>query len=315
MPVDTRDYYADLGVPRTARREEVRRAYRTLARRHHPDVNREPGAEERFKAIAEAYQVLSDPRRRRDYDASQATADDWLGSLFQGGLGAATAPGRQAGPQRRQPPYNQPGPRDQAASRDHRGPWDQAGRRERAGARGEAGADSQAGFAVAVEDAYHGGLRTITLPGPAGRPRQYTVDIPAGVADGQRIRLAGQGAPGSNGGPSGDLYLVVHLSPHPRYKVRGRDIMVELPVTPWEAALGAPVPVQTPGGPVCLDVPPGSSSGRRVRLRGRGLPNPRGVAGDLYAKVRIVVPPNLSMRERRLYAELAAASTTDPRSF
>jgi curved DNA-binding protein len=296
MPVDTRDYYADLGVPRTARREEIRRAYRTLARRHHPDVNREPGAEERFKAIAEAYQVLSDPRRRRDYDASQQTAEDWLGSLFQGGLGEAAAPGRQAGPQRRRPPYQQPGPRDQAPPQ------------------GRAGGDSQAGFAIAVEDAYHGGRRTVTLPGPAGRPRQYTVDVPAGVAEGQRIRLAGQGAPGTDGGPSGDLYLVVHLSPHPRYKVRGRDILVELLVTPWEAALGALVHVPTPGGPVRLDVPPGSSSGRRLRLAELGLPNPRGVAGDLYAKVRIVVPPNLSVRERRLYAELAAASTTDPRS-
>jgi curved DNA-binding protein len=140
------------------------------------------------------------------------------------------------------------------------------------------------------------------------------VDVPAGVADGQRIRLAGQGAPGTGGGPSGDLYLVVHLSPHPRYKVHGRDIVVELPVTPWEAALGAPVQVQTPGGPVRLDVPSGSSSGRRLRLPELGLPNPRGVAGDLHVKVRIVVPPNLSGRERRLYAELAAASTTDPRS-
>lgn len=305
MPVDTRDYYADLGVPRTARREEVRRAYRELARRYHPDVNREPGAEERFKAITEAYQVLSDPRRRRDYDASQATADDWLGSLFQGGLDGAAAqargtatPGHQPGPGRRTPPYDQPGPRDRPAP----------------DRQGSPGADSEAGFAVAVEDAYQGARRTVTLPGPSGRPRQYTVDIPAGVADGQRIRLAGQGAPGTDGGPSGDLYLVVHLSPHPRYKVRGRDVIVELPVAPWEAALGAPLQVQTPGGPVRLDVPAGSSSGRRLRLPELGLPNPRGTAGDLYAVLRIVVPPNLSGHERRLYAELAAAATTDPRS-
>lgn len=291
MPVDTRDYYADLGVPRTARREEVRRAYRTLARLHHPDVNREPGAEERFKAIAEAYQVLSDPSRRRDYDASQATADDWLSSLFQTASDAASG----AGP-RRKPPYNQPGPQDRGRPR------------------GRAGADTEAGFAVSVEDAYHGGRRTIKLPGPAGRPRQYTVDVPPGVAEGQRVRLAGQGAAGHDGGPSGDLYLVVHLSPHPRYKVHGRDVMVDLPVTPWEAALGAPVPVPTPAGPVRLDLPAGSSSGRRLRLRGQGLPNPAGVPGDLYAEVRVVVPPALSRRERRLYTELAAASTADPRS-
>jgi curved DNA-binding protein len=311
MPVDTRDYYADLGVPRTAHREEVRHAYRTLARLHHPDVNREPGAEERFKAIAEAYRVLSDPRRRRDYDASQVAAEDLLGSLFQGGGPApapTAAPDRQGGAERRRPPFNQPGPRD-------RGTVPGAARGADGAARGadgaERGADSEAELTVAVEDAYHGGRRTCTLPGPAGRPRQYTVDVPPGVADGQRIRLAGQGAPGS---PPGDLFLVVRLSPHPRYRVRGRDIMVELPLAPWEAALGAPVPVQTPTGPVRLDVPAGSSSGRRLRLPELGLPNPRGAAGDLYATVRIVVPPTLSALERRLYAELAAASTTDPRS-
>jgi curved DNA-binding protein len=279
MPVDTRDYYADLGVPRNARREEVRRAYRNLARLHHPDVNREPGAEERFKVIAEAYHVLSDPKRRREYDASHASteqdAEDWLGSLF-----------RDAPPGQRRPPHDQ---------RRHKG------------------ADIEAGFAVSVEDAYHGGRRTVTLPGPAGRPRQYTVDVPAGVAEGQRIRLTGLGGAGGDGGPPGDLVLVVHLSPHPRYKVHGRDVVLDLPVTPWEAALGAAVPVRMPGGRMRVDVPAGSSSGRRLRLRGQGLPDPRGTAGDLYVEVRIVVPPDLSGRERRLYEQLAAASTTDPR--
>jgi curved DNA-binding protein len=139
------------------------------------------------------------------------------------------------------------------------------------------------------------------------------VTIPPGVTDGQRIRLAGQGGRGS-GGQAGDLYLIVRIAPHPRYRVEGRDLHVELPVTPWEAALGATVPVDTPGGEVKVTVPAGSSSGRRLRLRGQGMPNPRGQPGDLYAEVRIMVPRRLSRRERQLFEELANASNFDPRS-
>jgi curved DNA-binding protein len=136
---------------------------------------------------------------------------------------------------------------------------------------------------------------------------------PAGVADGQRIRLAGQGSGGARGGPSGDLYLVVHIAPHPRYKLSGRDITLEIPLAPWEAALGATVPVGTPGGTVRIEVPPGTSSGRRLRLHGRGLPNPRGAPGDLYARIKIMVPERLSGAERRLFEELASVSSYDPR--
>ncbi|GGM07389.1 DnaJ C-terminal domain-containing protein [Dactylosporangium sucinum] len=277
MPVDIRDHYAVLGVPRSAGPAEIQRAYRTLARRHHPDVNREPGAEDRFKEITEAYHVLSDPAHRRRYDRETRPAppstvdldvDNLVGSLFGGGLN---------------------------------------------GFGGSPGVDTEAELTISVEQAYLGGRRRITLPGPAGRPRQYGVDIPPGVVDGQRIRLAGQGATGSRGGPPGDLYLVARLAPHPRFKVEGRDVMVDLPVSPWEAALGAAVPVGTPAGDVPVDVPPGSSSGRRLRLRGKGLPHPRGVPGDLFAEVRIVAPARLTRHERRLFEELAAASTFDPR--
>jgi curved DNA-binding protein len=133
------------------------------------------------------------------------------------------------------------------------------------------------------------------------------------VTEGQRIRLAGQGGHGSEGAAAGDLYLVVRIAPHPKYRLDGRDISVDLPLTPWEAALGTTVPVDTPGGEAKVKVPPGTSSGRRLRLRGRGLPNPRGAAGDLYAEARIAVPPRPTDEEKRLFSELAAASTFDPR--
>jgi curved DNA-binding protein len=174
------------------------------------------------------------------------------------------------------------------------------------------GADQEAELALTVEEAYHGGTRTLTLPAPDGR-RTLDVTIPAGVIDGQRIRLKEQGGRGSGGAKPGDLYLIVRLAPHPRYRVDGRDIYVDLPLAPWEAALGTHVAVDTPGGEAKVRVPAGSSSGRRLRLRNRGMPRPGGTAGDLYAEVRIVVPRSLSKDERRLFQELATISDFDPR--
>jgi curved DNA-binding protein len=183
------------------------------------------------------------------------------------------------------------------------------GRRTRVSA---PGADAEAELELPLADAYTGGRRRITLQTAAGT-RHFEVTIPPGALDGQRIRLAGEGGAGLSGGPRGDLYLVVRLAPHPRFRVDGRDITVELPVAPWEAALGASVPVDTPGGPVQVQVPPGSSSGRRLRLRGRGLPNATGAPGDLYAEVKIAVPPQPTDAERDLWRRLAAASTFEPR--
>jgi curved DNA-binding protein len=174
------------------------------------------------------------------------------------------------------------------------------------------GADQEAELELTVEEAYSGGRRSITLSGPGGT-RTLEVTIPPGVTDGQRIRLAGQGGSGSDGAAAGDLYLVVRLAPHPRYHVDGRDITIELRLAPWEAALGTSVAIDTPGGEAKVRVPPGTSSGRRLRLRGRGLPNPRGKPGDLYAEARIMVPSRLSDDERRLFEQLAAVSTFDPR--
>jgi curved DNA-binding protein len=170
------------------------------------------------------------------------------------------------------------------------------------------GADQEAELEVTLEEAYRGGHRTISLDG-----RTIDVTIPAGVTDGQRIRLAGQGGRGGDGGEPGDLYLIVRIAPDPRYRVDGRDVTVRLPLAPWEAALGTTAPVETPGGEAKVKVPPGSSCGRRLRLRGRGLPNPRGTPGDLFAEVQIKVPPKPSAEERRLFEELAAKSSFDPR--
>ena len=163
-----------------------------------------------------------------------------------------------------------------------------------------------------MEEAYRGGRRSITLSGPDGS-RNLTVTIPAGVTNGQRIRLAGQGGQGSEGAPAGSLYLVVRIAPDRRYRLDGRDIHVPLPLAPWEAALGVTAAVDTPGGEVKVKVPRGTSSGRRLRLRGRGLPNPKGKTGDLIAEARIMVPPELSDEEQRLFEQLAAASKFDPR--
>jgi curved DNA-binding protein len=175
------------------------------------------------------------------------------------------------------------------------------------------GADQEAELWLSVEEAYAGGRRRVTLAGPDGE-RSYEVNIPPGVIDGQRIRLSGQGGQGIGNGPAGDLYLRVRIRSDSRYRLEGRDIYVDLPVAPWEAALGATVPVLAPGGELKVTVPPGSSSGRKLRIAGEGMPNARGKPGDLYAEVRIVVPKRLRRRERELFEELARESHFDPRS-
>jgi curved DNA-binding protein len=310
VPTTTTDYYQVLGVERSAGQDEIQRTYRKLARRYHPDVNKDPDAEETFKQINQAYEVLSDPKKRVRYDrfgdAWRQVPEDYdpdSAGPFPGG--GAFRPGDEAFSGRRV--YVDP---DGFEFDDLLGGL--FGNRGFGGPVSAPGMDAEAGIDLSVEDAYRGGRRTITLDTPSG-VRSYDVNIPAGVTDGQRIRLAGQGMAGIGDGPRGDLYLVVRLAPHPRYRVASRDITVDLPVAPWEAALGATVPVDTPGGHVDVKVPAGSSSGRRLRLRGRGLPNPRGGAGDLYAEIKVVVPDRLTDTERDLWQRLAETSTFDPR--
>ncbi|MCO4698799.1 molecular chaperone DnaJ [Streptomyces sp. RO-S4] len=312
-----RDFYEVLGVSRTAGQDEIQQAYRKLARRYHPDVNKDPGAEERFKDLNEAYSVLSDPKTRARYDRFgedfRKIPEDFDERVAAGAGGGFRA-GRAAGTG---------GPRVRYATGfgdDFAGEGvdieDLLGSLFGAGATpgGVPGADQEAELPLTVEEAYRGGRRTVTLAGPAGQPRRYDVDVPPGVTDGQRIRLAGEGGRGSGNAPGGDLYLRVRVQPHPRFRLEGRDVYVQLPVAPWEAALGATVPVPTLGGGTAkVTVPAGSSSGRRLRLRGEGMPNPRGAGGDLYAEVRVMVPSTLGDRERELFEELAATSSFDPR--
>lgn len=311
MPPD-RDFYEILGVRRGASQEDVQRAYRKLARANHPDVNKDPSAEDRFKEVSEAYSVLSDPETRRRYDAfgpnfrqvpEDVDPETWARARSRGaGAGRAGPRGGGGG--------GGFGGFEEGVDLDDLFGGLFSGRRGRSGASWGPipGADQEAEIVLTLEEAYRGGRRSITVGS-----RGLQVDIPPGVTDGQRVRLAGQGGRGGDGAPAGDLYLIVRIAPHPRYRVEGRDIHVLLPVTPWEAALGAAVAVDTPEGEAKVKVPPGTSSGRRLRLRGRGMPSRRDRPGDLYAEVRIMVPERLTEEERRLFEQLAAVSAFDPR--
>lgn len=319
---ERRDFYEVLGVSRDASLDEIQRAYRKLARTYHPDVNKDPDAEVRFQEIAEAYDVLSDPDTRRRYDAFghdfRQVPEDIDPETWARARAGASAAGRGraragAGPR----VWSTGGSGDQGVDiedlfGDLFGGLGGFGAGRRRGWGSIQGADQEVELELSVEEAYQGGRRWLSISGPSG-PRSVEVDIPPGVTDGQRIRLTGQGGKGTGGAPPGDLYLVVRIAPHSRYRVEGRDLHVDLPLAAWEAALGTSVVVDTPGGEAKVRVPAGTSSGRRLRLRGRGLPNPRGPAGDLFADVRIVVPPSLTERERELFEELARTSTFDPR--
>jgi curved DNA-binding protein len=303
------DYYAALGVERGATQDEIKKAYRRLAQKYHPDVSKEPEAEARFKEIAEAYQTLKDPEKRAAYDE----------------LGR-----RPQGEEFRPPPdwTRQHGGAEQFSFDD----MDFAdlfsrfgGGRGGSGFRGAnasiPGEDFEVPVAISIEDAFSGTTLNLQLSMPEYDaqggirrvPHQVKARIAPGAVDGQRLRLPGQGGKGFNGGRAGDLYLDITLKPHRLYRATGHDLYVDLPLAPWEAELGASEEVPTPGGAVNLKVLPGTSSGQKLRLAGRGLPKPRGGAGDLYAVAQIVLPAELSARERELYGELQAASSTDPR--
>jgi curved DNA-binding protein len=315
-----RDFYKVLGVSRDADKSEIQRAYRRLARENHPDVNKDPDAEGRFKEISEAYDVLSDPEARKRYDAFgedfRRVPPDLDPEHYRqqqrayAGAGTRGPSGRQGGGGAGGPGGARFDFGDDIDLEDLLGGM--FGSRNRTGWGPIPGADHETEVAVSLEEAYHGTQRTITISGPDG-PRTIDVTIPAGVVDGQRIRLRGQGGRGTGGADAGDLYLVVRITPDSRYRVNGRDLEVMLPLAPWEAALGATVGIDTPGGSATVSVPAGTSSGSRLRLKGRGLPNRKGQAGDLYARVQIMVPSSLSAEERRLFEELRDTSKFDAR--
>jgi curved DNA-binding protein len=304
MAVGSRDFYDVLGVSRDASADEIRTAYRRLARQNHPDVNKDPAAAERFSEISEAYEVLRDDEKRRAYDRY---GERWKAAAAGGVPPGAEPEGFGGG---------FPGFGTSAAGEgdlgDIFGSLFGGGRRRRGAADGFSlrGGDHRATIDLTLEEAFRGGSRKFQL----SDGRDYEVTIPPGVREGQRIRLAGEGGAGAGGGPSGDLLLDVHLLRHPRFRLRGRDVEVDLPVSPWEAALGATVPVALlDGGIAQVKVKGGTSSGTRLRLKGEGWPAGDGRREDLHAVVKVMVPTKLSRRERKLFHELAEASSFDPR--
>jgi len=318
LAVGFRDYYEVLGVPRGAGDEEIRSAYRKLAREYHPDVNKDPGAEDRFKEVSEAYEVLRDPEKREKYDrlgANWKAGEDVSGASGFGGssgFGGASGFGGGSGFAGGFGGGNGEGFGDGGGFSDFFESF--FGGRGGGSARGfegfsMRGGDQEATLEITLAEAARGGKRKFSL----ADGRDFEVRIPPGVRDGQKIRLAGQGEEGASGGPAGDLYLRVRIKRDPRFRREGDDLVVEIPVAPWEAALGATVPVPTLDGSAKVKVPAGSSSGRRLRLKGEGMPSPGGGKGDLYASVRIVVPKKLEKRERELFEELAEVSRFDPR--
>lgn len=339
MAVKFQDYYETLGISRDASQEQVQSAYRKLARKYHPDINKDSGAEEKFKKINEAYEVLKDPEKRKKYDqlgenwqsgddftpppgwenfdfgqgsrGRQRTQgapggfnfsfdgggggfSDFFESLF-GGLGGFGDARATQGRQRRSPFGEQ---------------WSQPGQ------------DHEAELTISLEDAYRGGKKSVSLQTAEtdadGRVRQstrtYQVAIPKGVTNGKRLRLSGQGGSGSAGGKSGDLYFTIRIAPHPVFRVSDKDLETDVPVTPSEAALGATISVPLVSGSAQIKIPAGIASGKKIRLKGKGLGNAKEGRGDVYAVIKIVVPKDLSERERELYKDLAEASQYNPRS-
>ncbi|MCC6782077.1 MAG: DnaJ domain-containing protein [Planctomycetes bacterium] len=307
-----KDYYEILGVPRDASAEQIQKAFRDLARRHHPDVSKAKDAAERFKEINEAYEVLKDEEKRRRYDA--------LGANWQQGQEFTPPPGFGEG-MRFEFGNGSGGPADFSdffASLFGRAGFDGGGfegfggARSR-GARRARGSDVEAELRLGLAELWAGGGTTVNLRDAEGRVREISVRIPAGTTQGTKIRLAGQGAPGLGDAPAGDLFLVVHVDPDPRFVLEGCDLRLQLDVAPWEAALGATIDVATFGGSVALRVPPGASSGQTLRLRGLGVPRSGSERGDLLVKLRIVVPRELSDEERSLFEQLRDRSPFRPR--
>lgn len=289
----TKTHYATLGVAPTATQDQIKRAYRKLARRYHPDVSREPAAEERFKDVATAHEMLIDPERRALYDAE-----------------LAAPPERPAGASRPPPRQRHAAADDAATQQAFREFFAHA---TTAGPRPQRGADQRATLLIDLSDAYRGATRTLNLQTPlldargavTFQDRRLEVRIPKGVIEGQQLRLQGQGAAGQGGAPAGDLYLEVVFLPHPQFRLDAHDVYLDLPVTPWEAALGATVTAPTPTGAVLLTIPPGSAAQRRLRLKGLGLPG--SPPGDLYAVLGISLPPGDSAPAQQAYRALASA--------
>ncbi|MEQ1654526.1 MAG: DnaJ C-terminal domain-containing protein [Nitrospira sp.] len=305
--MEFKDYYKLLEIDRTATADDIKSAYRKLARKYHPDVSKEPGAEARFKEIGEAYEVLQDPEKRAAYDQ--------LGNRWRAGQEFTPPPEWGAG-------FEFTSGGDSAAEGTDYSDFFSTlfGNFSRHGASTRAhGEDHHAKIFIDLEDAFHGGTHTMTLRSPQAdaqgrvvlRERSLNVQIPKGIRESQHIRLAGQGAPGIQGTTPGDLYLEIHFHPHPLYQVQGRDLSLSLPIAPWEAALGAAVKSPTPTGVVEVKIPPGSQSGQKLRLKGRGIPGDP--AGDLYFALNVVLPKADTEPAQQIYQTMARELAFNPR--
>lgn len=332
--MEYKDYYKILNVDKKASEAEIKQAYRRLARKFHPDVSKEKNAEEQFKNVKEAYEVLKDPAKRQAYDQ--------LGSNWQAGQEFRPPPGWEGGNFR----YSSGEPGDFSyedlggggfsdffsqlfgggRSRTRKAQSGFQGHQHQGGAFDfqefqQRGRDQHAKVNLSLEEAFRGGSKTIHLQIPemdsSGRIQHKTrtlkITIPAGATTGQQLRLTGQGEPGINGGPAGDLYVELHLEPHHLFSVQGKDIYLTLPVTPWEAALGAQIKVPTLGGSVDLKLQPGSQTGQKLRLKGRGLPS-KHTPGDQYAIVQILTPPAQTDAQRQVYQNMATILPFNPRA-
>ncbi len=329
MSVKFKDYYETLGVARTATADDIKKTYRKLARKYHPDLNKSAGAEARFKEIGEAYEVLSDTDKRSRYDQ--------LGRNFQSGQDFRPPSDFGGGPfEYHGTPGGGRGFKGQdmgefsdffemlfgqsRGGRPSRGaPPNMWGAGEEFSPQGQ---DHEAEISITLEEACHGSTKSISLQTTSQDPRArahaqtktYQVKIPAGISEGARIRLAGQGGPGQGSGAAGDLYLTIHIAPHSIFKMDGNNLEIDCLLAPWEAALGSKIAIPTLQGQAFITIPPGTESGQRLRLRGKGMPQKKGLEpGDLVAIVRIVVPKQMSAREKSLFEELAKVSTFSPR--
>lgn len=311
--MEYKDYYKIMGLERDASQDEIKRTYRKLARKYHPDVSKEKDAETRFKEVGEAYEVLKDPEKRAAYDH--------LGANYRSGQDFHPPPNWDSGFEFSGGGYtgaNGAGFSDffeELFGRQAQGGYGRRGASFHA--RGE---DHHAKVVVDIEDAFRGATRSISLQTPAldehGQMRLTTrtlnVKIPKGIKEGQQIRLAGQGSPGIGQGAQGDLYLEIHFNPHSIYRAEGRDLHMQLPVAPWEAALGATVKIPTPDGMLDLKIPAGSSSGNKLRLKGRGIPG--SPPGDIYVTLSVVVPPANNEEAKAIYQEMASKMAFNPRA-
>ncbi len=322
------DYYKVLGVSREASQEEIRSAFRKHARIYHPDVNKSEDADARFKEINEAYEVLKDPDKRKRYDAYgenwQHAAENPSASFWKEGYGQGGAAHSRSGTFR----FSRDGSFGQTSGfsdffYDLFGDRHDQGRNGGYGYTGfnRPGRSQEAEITVSLADVVNGATKSIALQtyqaGSRGRTgpvtRNFQVKIPRGVTEGSVIRLAGQGEAGTGSGPAGDLLIRIHIAPDPRFTIDGHDLHTVAYVSPWEAALGTKIPVDTAGATVSLTIPKGSQSGRKLRLRGKGLPRSKGAAGDLIAEIQIKVPSKLSQEEKRLFEELQKTSSFNPR--